>query len=160
MTLWQGRISTGMADTVAAFTVSLPFDQLLAPDDIAGSRAHVKGLGQVGLLTADEVETLLAALDAFIAESQRHVTGEVRLRFAAPGTCTVVGRRSPVALYDHGLATYDSTDTFRHQDAEGFVRLWGLGVATWSAVQEKRGAPGPGAAAAGAAGPAATEATS
>ncbi len=79
------------------------------------------------------------ALQAFITESQRHVTGEVRLRFEAPGTCAVVGRRSPVALYDHGLATYDATDTFRHADAEGFVRLWGLGVATWSARQ------GPGA---------------
>jgi argininosuccinate synthase len=44
-----------------------------------------------------------------------------------------------VALYDHDLATYDATDTFRHGDAEGFVRLWGLGVATWSARQ------GPGA---------------
>jgi argininosuccinate synthase len=82
---------------------------------------------------------LRTALQAFITESQRHVTGEVRLRFAAPGTCTVVGRRSPVALYDHGLATYDASDTFRHADAEGFVRLWGLGVATWSARQ------GPGA---------------
>jgi argininosuccinate synthase len=82
---------------------------------------------------------LRGALQAFIAESQRHVTGEVRLRFAAPGTCTVVGRRSPVALYDHDLATYDASDTFRHQDAEGFVRLWGLGVATWSSRQ------GPGA---------------
>jgi argininosuccinate synthase len=82
---------------------------------------------------------LKAALDAFVGESQRHVTGEVRLRFAAPGTCTVVGRRSPVALYDHGLATYDASDTFRHADAEGFVRLWGLGVATWSSRQ------GPGA---------------
>jgi hypothetical protein len=78
---------------------------------------------------------LKSALDAFIAESQRHVTGEVRLRFAPPGTCTVVGRRSPVALYDHDLATYDASDTFRHADAEGFVRLWGLGVATWSARQ-------------------------
>jgi argininosuccinate synthase len=82
---------------------------------------------------------LKAALDAFIDESQRHVTGDVRLRFDVPGTCTVVGRRSPVALYDHGLATYDATDTFRHSDAEGFVRLWGLGVATWAARQ------GPGA---------------
>ncbi len=86
---------------------------------------------------------LKAALDAFVAESQRHVTGEVRLRFAGPGVCTVVGRRSPVALYDHGLATYDASDTFRHADAEGFVRLWGLGVATWSARQ------GPGAEAEG-----------
>ena len=89
---------------------------------------------------------LRGALQAFIAESQRHVTGEVRLRFAAPGTCTVVGRRSPVALYDHGLATYDASDTFRHQDAEGFVRLWGLGVATWSSRQ----GPGAEAAASGA----------
>ncbi len=78
---------------------------------------------------------LKEALDSFMESSQRHVTGEVRLRFAAPGTCTVVGRRSPVALYDHGLATYDASDTFRHEDAEGFVRLWGLGVATWSSRQ-------------------------
>jgi argininosuccinate synthase len=91
---------------------------------------------------------LKRALDAFIRESQRHVTGEVRLRLE-PGRCWVVGRRSPVSLYDHGLATYDAADTFRHQDAEGFVRLWGLGVATWSAVQEQSvdgpardGAPG------------------
>ncbi len=85
---------------------------------------------------------LRSALQAFITESQRHVTGEVRLRFAAPGTCTVVGRRSPVALYDHDLATYDASDTFRHADAEGFVRLWGLGVATWSARQGSRSGRG------------------
>ncbi|HWE69727.1 MAG TPA: argininosuccinate synthase [Acidimicrobiales bacterium] len=78
---------------------------------------------------------LKQALDAFFVESQRHVTGEVRLHLA-PGQCYVVGRRSPIGLYDYGLATYDAADTFRHQDAEGFVRLWGLGVATWSARQE------------------------
>jgi argininosuccinate synthase len=86
---------------------------------------------------------LKQALDAFFLESQRHVTGEVRLRLDQ-GRCWVVGRRSPVSLYDHGLATYDASDTFRHQDAEGFVRLWGLGVATWSAVQEGRGDPAAG----------------
>ncbi len=85
---------------------------------------------------------LKQALDAFFNETQKHVTGEVRLRLDQ-GRCWVVGRRSPVSLYDHGLATYDASDTFRHQDAEGFVRLWGLGVATWSAVQEGRaGNPG------------------
>jgi len=81
---------------------------------------------------------LKQALDAFFAESQRHVTGEVRLRLDE-GRCWVIGRRSPLSLYDHGLATYDASDTFRHQDAEGFVRLWGLGVATWSAVQQHPG---------------------
>jgi argininosuccinate synthase len=85
---------------------------------------------------------LKQALDSFIMESQRHVTGDVRLRLDT-GRCWVVGRRSPFALYDHGLATYDSTDTFRHEDAEGFVRLWGLGVATWSSVQGGGGADGP-----------------
>ena len=78
---------------------------------------------------------LKQALDAFIAETQRHVTGEVRLARLGPGVLRVVGRRSPVALYDHGLATYDAADTFRHADAEGFVRLWGLGVKTWAQRQ-------------------------
>jgi argininosuccinate synthase len=74
------------------------------------------------------------ALDAFFAESQRHVTGEVRLRLE-PGVCRPIGRRSPKSLYDYGLATYDAADSFRHEDAEGFVRLWGLGVQTWAARQ-------------------------
>ena len=63
MTLWEGRISTGMADTVAAFTVSLPFDRTLARDDLAGSRAHVKGLGKAGILSDSEVASLIDALD-------------------------------------------------------------------------------------------------
>jgi argininosuccinate synthase len=77
---------------------------------------------------------LREATDAFFASTQRHVTGEVRLALA-PGSCTVVGRRSPVSLYDHGLATYDADDSFEHSDAAGFVRLWGLGLATWAARQ-------------------------
>jgi len=77
---------------------------------------------------------LKQALDAFVDSSQQHVTGEVRLRLA-PGSCQVEGRRSPVSLYDYGLATYDAADNFRHEDSEGFVRLWGLGIQTWAAVQ-------------------------
>jgi argininosuccinate synthase len=74
------------------------------------------------------------SLDAFIAESQQPVTGDVRLKLG-PGRCIVNGRRSDLSLYDYGLATYDAADAFRHSDAEGFVRLWGLGVETWSARQ-------------------------
>ena len=77
---------------------------------------------------------LKEALDAFIESSQEFVTGEVRLRLA-PGTCHVTGRRSPYSLYDYGLATYDAADSFNHADAEGFVRLWGLGIQTWAANQ-------------------------
>jgi argininosuccinate synthase len=78
---------------------------------------------------------LKQALDAFVNESQTFVTGDVRLRCELPGRCMVVGRRSEVGLYDYSLATYEAADRFRHQDAEGFVRLWGLGVATWAARQ-------------------------
>ena len=77
---------------------------------------------------------LREALDAFVESSQRHVTGEVRLKLE-PNRCYVVGRRAPRSLYDYGLATYDAADRFRHADSEGFVRIWGLGVQTWSAVQ-------------------------
>jgi argininosuccinate synthase len=78
------------------------------------------------------------ALDAFVDASQRWVSGEVRLH-CETGSVTVNGRRSPFSLYDYGLATYDAGDRFRHQDAAGFVRLWGLGVETWAARQARRG---------------------
>jgi argininosuccinate synthase len=86
---------------------------------------------------------LKEALDAFMAETQRHVSGDVRLRFDPPGLLRVVGRRSPVALYDYGLATYDAADTFRHADSEGFVRIYGLGVKTWAARQGAKNATPP-----------------
>ncbi len=78
---------------------------------------------------------LRQALSAFMASTQRSVTGDVRLRFSPGGGAEVVGRRSPHGLYVYDLATYDAADAFRHEDAEGFVRLFGLGVQTWSARQ-------------------------
>jgi argininosuccinate lyase len=63
MTLWHGRFEGGPADELLAFTVSLPYDQRLAPDDIEGSRAHVRGLHRAGILSADELASVLGALD-------------------------------------------------------------------------------------------------
>jgi argininosuccinate synthase len=83
---------------------------------------------------------LKEALDAFMEETQRHVSGDVRLRFEAPGLMRVVGRRSPAALYDYGLATYDAADTFQHADSEGYVKIYGLGVKTWAARQGAKNA--------------------
>ena len=78
---------------------------------------------------------LRQALSAFMTSSQRCVTGEVRVRFNPGGGAEVVGRRSPVGLYVYDLATYDAADAFKHEDAEGFVRLFGLGIQTWAARQ-------------------------
>jgi argininosuccinate lyase len=65
MTLWQGRFGESkQSEELAAFTESLSFDRRLAADDIACSKAHVKGLQRSGLLTPEERDTLLAALNA------------------------------------------------------------------------------------------------
>jgi argininosuccinate synthase len=68
---------------------------------------------------------LKKALDAFIAETQKHVSGEIRLVLHG-GRATVTGRRSEASLYDFGLATYDEGDMFDQSLAKGFVDLWGL----------------------------------
>ncbi|GAA4687042.1 argininosuccinate synthase [Phytohabitans rumicis] len=65
------------------------------------------------------------ALDAFVAQTQRHVTGDVRMTLHG-GRAVVTGRRSEASLYDFNLATYDTGDTFDQSQAVGFVRLWGL----------------------------------
>jgi argininosuccinate synthase len=68
---------------------------------------------------------LKRALDVFIDETQKHVTGDIRLKLHA-GTAVVTGRRSGESLYDFNLATYDSLDTFDQTQAKGFIELHGL----------------------------------
>ena len=65
------------------------------------------------------------SLDAFIGESQKHVTGDIRLVMHG-GNINVNGRRSDESLYDFNLATYDEGDSFDQTLAKGFVQLHGL----------------------------------
>ncbi|GAC1658035.1 MAG: argininosuccinate synthase [Candidatus Dormibacteraceae bacterium] len=74
------------------------------------------------------------ALYAFVAETQRHVTGDVRLKLYR-GSSQVVGRKAPEALYQLELATYGKGDIFDQSAAAGFIKLWGQGVRTASMVQ-------------------------
>lgn len=68
---------------------------------------------------------LKRALDAFVAETQQHVSGDIRMVLHG-GNVTVNGRRSEQSLYDFNLATYDEGDTFDQSLAKGFVQLHGL----------------------------------
>jgi argininosuccinate synthase len=68
---------------------------------------------------------LKESLDAFIAHTQEHVSGEIRMTLHG-GRAVVTGRRSASALYDYNMATYDSGDQFDQSLARGFVELWGL----------------------------------
>jgi argininosuccinate synthase len=78
---------------------------------------------------------LAESLRAFIDESQKYVTGEVRLQYFK-GSCRAVGRRSPNSLYVSNLATYGSGDTFSHSSAVGFIHLWGLPLEVWARKRE------------------------
>jgi len=68
---------------------------------------------------------LKSSLDAFIDDTQKYVSGEVRVRLHA-GTAVVTGRKSPESLYDFDLATYDTGDTFDQSHARGFIEIWSL----------------------------------
>jgi argininosuccinate synthase len=65
------------------------------------------------------------ALDGFVDDANKHVSGDVRMVLHG-GRAVVTGRRSDESLYDFGLATYDTGDTFDQTLAKGFVQLWGL----------------------------------
>lgn len=73
-------------------------------------------------------------LAAYVASTQRHVAGTVRVRLFK-GTCQAVGRRSPRSLYQFSLATYEKGDQFDHSAAVGFIRLWGQQQRTQAEVQ-------------------------
>ncbi len=68
---------------------------------------------------------LREAISAFMAETQKYVTGTVRLKLYK-GSMTLLGRKSPTSLYDYKLATYDKEDIFDQTAAAGFIKLFGL----------------------------------
>lgn len=76
---------------------------------------------------------LMEALNAFIDETQKMVTGKVRVKLYK-GHATVVGRKSGKSLYSYELATYNADDKFDHQAAVGFITLWGLSTKTYAKV--------------------------
>ena len=68
MTLWAGRFSASMDETLWNLSESFSFDQVLYAHDIQGSMAHVEGLAEAGLVTSDECATLLSTLETIRAE--------------------------------------------------------------------------------------------
>jgi argininosuccinate synthase len=80
------------------------------------------------------------AIDAFVRTIQPRVTGTVRLKLFKGGH-RVVGRRSPYALYDRALATYDAGDSFDRGATEGFIKIWGLPIETAARKAAAHSAP-------------------
>ncbi|WP_226667036.1 argininosuccinate synthase [Metabacillus litoralis] len=77
------------------------------------------------------------ALHAFLEETQKYVTGTVRVKLFK-GHAIVEGRKSEYSLYDEKLATYTKDDAFDHNAAIGFIELWGLPTKVNSMVKNKK----------------------
>ncbi len=79
---------------------------------------------------------LKQCLDAFVDETQKTVTGTVRVKLYK-GNCEAVASTSPYSLYNEDLATFGADEIYSHKDAEGFINLFGLPLKV-QALMERR----------------------
>jgi argininosuccinate lyase len=119
MTLWQGRFEGPPSDELLAYTVSLPFDQRLAPDDIVGSRAHVRGLLRGGLIDDTEAAAILVALDQV---SDELAAGTFAFVASDEDIHTAIERRVTELAGDAGAKLH--TGRSRNDQCVTDLRLW------------------------------------
>ncbi|MFI0373797.1 argininosuccinate synthase [Actinomadura sp. 1N219] len=110
---------------IALITAHMELESVTVERDLARFKRSVDQ--RWGELVYDGLwfSPLKDSLDAFIADAQKHVSGDVRLTLHG-GRAVVTGRRSDASLYSYDLATYDTGDTFDQSLAKGFVELWSL----------------------------------
>ncbi|GLX01980.1 argininosuccinate synthase [Microtetraspora sp. NBRC 16547] len=110
---------------VALITAHMELENVTVERDLARFKRSVDQ--RWGELVYDGLwfSPLKKSLDAFIADAQQHVSGDIRLVLHG-GRAVVTGRRSDASLYDFSLATYDTGDAFDQSLAKGFVQLWSL----------------------------------
>ena len=77
------------------------------------------------------------ALEKFIAETQKRVSGTVRLKLYK-GNVIIVGRKSSFSLYQENLATYSEKDIFNQKSAQGFIDLYGLPMKIEGEMRRKK----------------------
>jgi argininosuccinate synthase len=82
------------------------------------------------------LDPLREDLEAFINKSQESVTGEVRVKLYKGGL-HVVGRSSPMSLYDQNLVNYNIKTGFNQAYSEGFIQLWGLQTRMHNILKQK-----------------------
>ena len=85
---------------------------------------------------------LREALSACVDETQKTVTGTVRLKLFK-GNCTPAGATSPYSLYHKGFATFGHFELYDHKDAQGFINLFGLPLKVRAMMKQKAGLTNP-----------------
>ena len=82
------------------------------------------------------MDPLRTDLEAFINSSQENVYGKVRVKLYKGGF-QVVGRSSPVSLYDQNLVNYNIKTGFNQEYSKGFIELWGLQTKMYNILKRK-----------------------
>lgn len=109
-------------------TITLDRDTLHYKQMMAGRYAELVYNGQW-------FTPLKKAMDAFIDETQKRVTGAVKVKLYK-GSAQTVGRKSPFSLYQEDLATFGADQVYNQKDAEGFIKLFGLPQQVWHMVKK------------------------
>jgi len=116
---WGGRFSGATDNRVEAFTESISFDRRLYRHDVRASQAHARMLAEVGLLSADEAETIAVTLDAIAAEIDR---GEFPFSITLEDIHTHIERALIERLGDLGRKLH--TGRSRNDQVVTDVKLW------------------------------------
>ena len=118
-TLWHGRFEGGPSEALQALNDSLPFDRRMFREDVAGSRAHVRMLARVGLMSDADAEAVLAALAATETEL---ADGTFAFAEADEDVHTAVERRGTELAGDAGARLH--TGRSRNDQVATDLRLW------------------------------------
>ena len=120
-TLWHGRFEGGPGEALQALNDSLPFDSRMYREDVAGSRAHVRMLARVGLMSDGDAASVLRALDATEAEL---ADGSFDFQLSDEDIHTAVERRVTELAGDAGARLH--TGRSRNDQVATDLRLWTL----------------------------------
>ena len=120
-TLWHGRFEGGPGEALQALNDSLLFDRRMYREDVAGSRAHVRMLARVGLMSDDDAASVLRALDATEAEL---ADGTFDFQLSDEDIHTAVERRVTELAGDAGARLH--TGRSRNDQVATDLRLWTL----------------------------------
>ena len=120
-TLWHGRFEGGPGEALQALNDSLPFDRRMYREDVAGSRAHVRMLARVGLMSDDDAASVLGALDVTEAEL---ADGSFDFQLSDEDIHTAVERRVTELAGDAGARLH--TGRSRNDQVATDLRLWTL----------------------------------
>lgn len=135
-----GMKSRGVYETPGG-TILFEAHQLLESLCLDRDTQHYKQ--QISLKFADLVyygqwyTPLREALTAFVDETQKHVTGDVKLKLYK-GNITPASLTSPYSLYSEEFATFDEDSVYKQNDAEGFINLFGLPIRVKALLEEKK----------------------